>query len=215
MMKKINVAILDDHQIVIDGLKLLLEKSERIKVGIEHTYGFELLKSLRDDKNSIDILLLDLMMPVMSDQECALMVRQEFPQIKIIILSMNNDGKTVSGLIEQADIRGFLPKSVNKNELIEAIENVFDGKHYFSEEILEELKLYGNRKQQKEDLKLSLRELEIIKLIAKGLTNKQIAGELFISEKTVETHRKNIFRKTSTHNVGSLLHLVKRLGILE
>ncbi|HRN47540.1 MAG TPA: response regulator transcription factor [Niabella sp.] len=215
MMKKINVAILDDHQIVIDGLKLLLEKSERIKVGMEHTNGFELLKSLRDDKNSIDILLLDLMMPVMSGQECALMVRQEFPQIKIIILSMNNDGKTVSGLIEQADIRGFLPKSVNKNELIEAIENVFDGKHYFSEEILEELKLYGNRKQQKEDLKLSLRELEIIKLIAKGLTNKQIAAELFISEKTVETHRKNIFRKTSTHNVGSLLHLVKRLGILE
>lgn len=215
MMKKINVAILDDHQIVIDGLKLLLEKSERIKVGMEHTNGFELVKSLRDDKNSIDILLLDLMMPVMSGQECALMVRQEFPQIKIIILSMNNDGKTVSGLIEQADIRGFLPKSVNKNELIEAIENVFDGKHYFSEEILEELKLYGNRKQQKEDLKLSLRELEIIKLIAKGLTNKQIAAELFISEKTVETHRKNIFRKTSTHNVGSLLHLVKRLGILE
>ncbi|HUN01581.1 MAG TPA: response regulator transcription factor [Niabella sp.] len=215
MMKKINVAILDDHQIVIDGLKLLLEKSERIKVGMEHTNGFELLKSLRDDKNSIDILLLDLMMPVMSGQECALMVRQEFPQIKIIILSMNNDGKTVSGLIEQADIRGFLPKSVNKNELIEAIENVFDGKHYFSEEILEELKLYGNRKQQKEDLKLSLRELEIIKLIAQGLTNKQIAAELFISEKTVETHRKNIFRKTSTHNVGSLLHLVKRLGILE
>ncbi len=215
MMKKINVAILDDHQIVIDGLKLLLEKSERIKVGMEHTNGFELLKSLRDDKNSIDILLLDLMMPVMSGQECALMVRQEFPQIKIIILSMNNDGKTVSGLIEQADIRGFLPKSVNKNELIEAIENVFDGKHYFSEEILEELKLYGNRKQQKEDLKLSLRELEIIKLIAKGLTNKQIVAELFISEKTVETHRKNIFRKTSTHNVGSLLHLVKRLGILE
>ncbi len=215
MMKKINIAILDDHQIVIDGLKLLLEKSERIKVGMEHTNGFELLKSLRDDKNSIDILLLDLMMPVMSGQECALMVRQEFPQIKIIILSMNNDGKTVSGLIEQADIRGFLPKSVNKNELIEAIENVFDGKHYFSEEILEELKLYGNRKQQKEDLKLSLRELEIIKLIAQGLTNKQIAAELFISEKTVETHRKNIFRKTSTHNVGSLLHLVKRLGILE
>ncbi len=215
MMKKINVAILDDHQIVIDGLKLLLEKSERIKVGMEHTNGFELIKSLRDDKNSIDILLLDLMMPVMSGQECALMVRQEFPQIKIIILSMNNDGKTVSGLIEQADIRGFLPKSVNKNELIEAIENVFDGKHYFSEEILEELKLYGNRKQQKEDLKLSLRELEIIKLIAQGLTNKQIAAELFISEKTVETHRKNIFRKTSTHNVGSLLHLVKRLGILE
>ena len=76
MMKKINVAILDDHQIVIDGLKLLLEKSERIKVGMEHTNGFELLKSLRDDKNSIDILLLDLMMPVMSGQECALMVRQ-------------------------------------------------------------------------------------------------------------------------------------------
>jgi DNA-binding NarL/FixJ family response regulator len=214
-MKKINVAILDDHQIVIDGLKLLLEKSERIKVGTEHTNGFELLKSLRDDKNIIDILLLDLMMPVMNGQECALMVRQEFPQIKTIILSMNNDGKIVNTLIDYADIKGFLPKSVNKNELIEAIEKVYDGGEYFSAEILDEVHSYQKRKTEKEEFKLSLRELEIISLISKGHTNKQIATELFISDKTVETHRKNIFRKTDTHNVGSLLNVVKRLGILD
>lgn len=154
------------------------------------------------------------MMPLINGYEFALMVRKERPEIKIIILSMNNDGKTIYNLIENAEIKGFLPKSVSKKELIATIEKVYDGGQHFSDEILEELECYSRRKKENEDLKLSIRELEIIKLMTKGMTNKQIAKDLFISEKTVETHRKNIFRKTDTHNVVSLLDLVNRLGIL-
>ncbi len=213
-MRKINIAILDDHQIVIDGLKLLLESSEQLNVVMEDTNAFELLKRLQENICEVDILLLDLMMPLSSGYEFALMAKKECPVIKIIILSMNNDGKTIYNLIEHADIKGFLPKSVSKTELISTIEKVHHGGQHFSEEILEELECYSRRKKENEDLKLSIRELEIIKLMTKGMTNKQIAKDLFISEKTVETHRKNIFRKTDTHNVVSLLDLVNRLGIL-
>ncbi len=213
-MRKINIAILDDHQIVIDGLKLLLESSEQLNVVLENTNGFELLKQLQQQNCEVDILLLDLMMPLISGYEFALMAKKECPQLKIIILSMNNDGKTIYNLIENADIKGFLPKSVSKAELISTIEKVYNGHQHFSEEIIEELETYSMRKKESEELKLSIREIEIIKLMKKGLANKQIAKDLFISEKTVETHRKNIFRKTDTHNVVSLLELVNRLGVL-
>ncbi len=214
-MANINIAILDDHQIVIDGLKLLLENSETMKVVMEDTNGFELLKKLQSENCGVDILLLDLMMPIIGGYEFALMVKEECADVRIIILSMNNDGKTVYNLIEIADIKGFLPKSVNRNELILAIEKVYNGGQHFSDEILDELERYEKRKKENEELKLSVREIEIIKLIARGHTNKQIAQSLFISEKTVETHRKNIFRKTGTHNVVTLIDLVKKLGILD
>lgn len=213
-MKKINIAILDDHQIVIDGLKLLLESSEQLNVVMEHTNGFELLKRLKENNCGVDILLLDLMTPLIGGYEFALMAKKECPEMRIIILSMNNDGKTIYNLIENADIKGFLPKSVSKAELISTIEKVYNGQQHFSDEIIEELEIYSKRKKENEDLKLSFREIEIIKLMKKGLLNKQIAKDLFISEKTVETHRKNIFRKTETHNVASLLELVNRLGVL-
>lgn len=127
---------------------------------------------------------------------------------------MNNDGKLVSELIEHSVIKGFLPKSVNKKELIEAIEKVYNGGEYFSDEILEELGKYATVVKEKEGFKLSAREVEVIGLIAKGCTTKQIAQQLFLSEKTVETHRKNIFRKTETFNVGSLLEKVNRLKLI-
>lgn len=208
----INVAILDDHQIVIDGLRLLLESAPHIRVVAVATNGFELLEQFKQEPAPPDILLLDLMMPVISGYEFSLMMKKEFPGVKIIVLSMNQDGKVVQGLIDHASIEGFLPKSVNKKELIAAIENVFEGQQYFSEEIWQELEKYAAFTEEKDQFKLSVRELEVIGLIAKGLTNKEMATKLFLSEKTVETHRKNIFRKTGSHNVGSLLDKANRYG---
>lgn len=213
-MTNVRISILDDHQIVIDGLKLLLESTDHLNVVLENTNGFELLKKLKEQDCNIDILLLDLMMPVIGGYEFALMMKKEYPAVKIIVLSMNNDGKTIYNLIENADIKGFLPKSVNRSELVAAIEKIAAGGQHFSDEILSELSTYKKIKKENDDLKLSSRELEIIALIAKGYTNKQLSQTLFISEKTVETHRKNIFRKTDTHNVGSLIELVNRLKLI-
>ncbi len=210
----INIAILDDHQIVIDGLKLLLENEQDLTVALSNTNGFALLGQLETLDTRIDIALIDLTMPVISGYESSIMLKDQFPEIKIIILSMNNDAKTIYELIENADIKGFLPKSVNKSELVEAIKKVNNGGNYFSEDILKELENCRLNAVEKDGLMLSTREIEIIKLISRGLTNKEIASELFISEFTVSTHRKNIFRKTKTHNVASLLALAAKLNLL-
>lgn len=210
----INIAILDDHQIVIDGLKLLLENEQDLTVALSNTNGFALLGQLETLDTRIDIALIDLTMPVISGYESSIMLKDQFPEIKIIILSMNNDAKTIYELIENADIKGFLPKSVNKSELLEAIKKVNNGGNYFSEDILNELENCRINVIEKDGLMLSTREIEIIKLISRGLTNKEIASELFISEFTVSTHRKNIFRKTKTHNVASLLSLATKLHLL-
>ena len=210
----IHIAILDDHQIVIDGLKLLLENEATLKVVVEDTNGFELLKKLEKNDCKVDIILVDLMMPIISGYEAAMMIHQQFPEIKIIILSMNNDAKTIYDLVEHADIKGFLPKSVNKTEMITAIKKVQEGGLYFSDDLLDALETYQKNKNEKEDISLSEREVEVIQLISKGLTNKEIAAQLFLSEFTVSTHRKNIFRKTDTHNVASLLALATKLHLL-
>lgn len=210
----INIAILDDHQIVIDGLKLLLENEKQLNVTIESNNGFILLEKLEALDIKVDIALVDLMMPVINGYESALMLKQKFPDIKIIILSMNNDARMIYDLVECADIKGFLPKSVNKLELVAAIKKVHEGGLYFSDELLEELQACRKTNSEKEELMLSPREVEIVKLICRGFTNKEIASELFISEFTVSTHRKNIFRKTDTHNVASLMALATKLQLL-
>lgn len=209
----INIAILDDHQIVIDGLKLLLENEQDLTVALSNTNGFALLGQLETLDTKIDIALIDLTMPVISGYESSIMLKDQFPEIKIIILSMNNDAKTIYELIDNAGIKGFLPKSVNKSELVEAVKKVHNGGNYFSDEILSELENCRINTVQKAALMLSAREIEIIRLISKGMTNKEIASELFISEFTVSTHRKNIFRKTETHNVASLIALATKLHL--
>lgn len=213
-MSLIKIAIVDDHQIVIDGLQLLLESAPQVQVVSVATNGFELLEQLQKKIIDPDILILDLMMPVISGYEFSLIMKKEFPHVKVMILSMNLDGKVVGELIENAAIEGFLSKSISKKELIGAIEKVYEGGQYFSEEVIKELEKYAKIEDQREEFRLSARELEVIGLIAKGCTNKQIAAHLFLSEKTVETHRKNIFRKTQTHNVGSLLDKVNRFRLL-
>lgn len=213
-MPNINIAILDDHQIIIDGLKLLLQSDENLSVTIESNDGFSFLEKLKTATEKTDVILLDLMMPKISGYETALMINESFPDLKIIVLSMNNNAETIYNLIERADIKGFLPKSVNKNDLLTAIHKIHNGGFHFHEDILAELENYKVRVYEKEQLMLSPRELDVIKLISKGMGNKEIATQLFISEFTVSTHRKNIFRKTNTHNVGSLMDLVNRLQLL-
>lgn len=212
-MEKINIAILDDHQIVIDGLKLLLETSERLQVVLEHTNGFGFLELLRQKQVRIDVVLLDLIMPEIGGLDFGKLLKKEFPEIKIIILSMSSDGGIIYDLIESADISGFVPKSSNRDVLIDAIVSIHNDGQYFTDDVLSNLQNYSNRRRAAEDCNLSSRELEILKLIAKGFTTKQLAETLFISERTVQTHRKNISRKTGTHNVASLLDMAKRLDL--
>lgn len=201
---KITLALVDDHQIVIDGLMSLLKGHEKFRFAFATTNSAEVIDKIA--ASPIDILLTDVMMPQLPGNQLAKQVKDKFPGVKILALSMSGQGDLVNEMIENADISGYVLKNIGKQELITALEKIASGGIYFSEEVIDELQRASERKKQKEEAHLTDREIEIIRLIEKEYSNKQIAETLFISERTVETHRKNIFRKTNT---GSIIGLVK------
>lgn len=144
-------------------------------------------------------------MPGITGQQLAKMVKEQFPGIKILALSMSGQGDVVNEMINNADIAGYLLKNTGKQELTTAIKKIAAGGIYFSEQVLAELEKFSNVKKENEENHLTQREIEIVRLIEKELSNKDIADKLFISERTVETHRKNVFRKTKTNSVLGLI----------
>ena len=201
---KIRLALVDDHQIVIDGLTAVLKEQQEVQIVVTANSGVQMLQLLQT--NEVDILLSDVMMEGMNGQELARSVRRQFPSIKIIALSMSGAGEIVDEMINNADITGYLLKQTGKDELIEAIKKVYNGGQYFQPQILDALAEQSRIKKSNTATNLTIREIEIIKLMEQGLSNKQIVEQLNISVRTVETHRKNIFKKTNTN---TLLALVK------
>jgi two-component system, NarL family, nitrate/nitrite response regulator NarL len=212
MNNKIKLAIVDDHQIVIDGLIALLNEDAKFELIATANNGIEMLKILNEKK--VDILLSDIVMDGMSGQQLAKEVKLKHPTIKIIALSMSSVGEVVEQMINEADISGYLLKQTGKAELVEAIEKVYNGGQYFQQKILDELDKQSQKKKKIEAAHLTIREKEIIQLINKNLSNKEIAESLFLSIHTIETHRKNILRKTDTNNVLSLMQWAKENGVL-
>jgi len=197
------LAIVDDHQIVIDGLKSLLEGHENFTVAAECTEPLQMLEALKNLQ--VDILLTDVMMPRINGAELAKEVHAKYPNIKILALSMSGQGDLVNQMIEDADISGYVLKNIGKKELLYALEKISNGGIYFSDEVLEEMTKASQLKKENIEVNLTVREVEIIKLIEKEYSNKLIADSLFLSERTIETHRKNIFRKTKTNSVLGLI----------
>jgi DNA-binding NarL/FixJ family response regulator len=208
----IRIAILDDHQIVIDGLRLLLENQSHFEIVGQFNRGQELLDALAVLK--ADIVITDILMPEMDGLEVAMRLKDQFPEIKVIALSMNGEGPLAEKMIEQAEVAGYVLKTTNKSELTEAIESVYAGDTFYAKEILDELNSFRKIKQENESINLTIREIEIIQCIASDLTNKQIADQLFISERTVETHRKNIFRKTNIHSAVGLVEFARKRKLI-
>ena len=200
---KITLALVDDHQIVIDGLTSLLKGHDKFKFAFATTNSGEVIERIA--QTPIDVLLTDVMMPKLPGNQLAKQVKEKYPDVKILALSMSGQGDLVNEMIEDADISGYVLKNIGKQELINALEKIAAGGIYFSDEVIDELQRTSQRKKQNAEAHLTDREIEIIRLIEKEYNNKQIAETLFISERTVETHRKNIFRKTNTNSVIGLV----------
>lgn len=209
----IHLAILDDHQIVIDGLKLLLHTNPELDIVAEANSAEEMIELLKT-KNA-DVILTDIAMPHgMNGFEFSLKIKQERPEVKILALSMSEEGGMISRMIDVAQVNGYIPKSAGQHELLTAIKEVAEGRKFFSTEVMQQYEIYQAIKNENEDLNLTPRELQIIKCLIKHYSNKQIADELFISERTVETHRKNIYRKTKTKGEASLIQFVNEHNLL-
>ena len=201
--KTISLAIVDDHQIVIDGIKSLLQGLDNFTVAAECTEPIKMLEMLK--LQQVDILLTDIMMPIMNGAQLAKEVRKLYPAIKILALSMSGQGDLVNQMIDDADIAGYVLKNIGKKEFIHALEKISSGGIYFSEDVLTEMTKASELKKENVEVNLTSREIEIIQLIEKEYSNKLIADSLFLSERTIETHRKNIFRKTKTNSVLGLI----------
>jgi len=203
MNSPITLAMVDDHQIVLDGLLSMLKDESELRIAFSTTYPEDVIRQLGE--KPVEVLLMDMMMPIMPGSILAKKVQELYPDVKILILSMSGQGNEVDELINEANIAGYALKNISKSELITAIKKIAAGGFFFSEEVLLGLKQEENRKKRSEEVHLTSREIEIIGLIEKEFSNRKIADTLFISERTVETHRKNIFRKTDTHSVIGLI----------
>lgn len=194
------IFIVDDHQMVIDGLSMLIKAVPGFEIaGVSNDpeKAMDLLK-----ETSVDILLTDVSMTGMSGAELTRHVRKQYPDIKVLALSMFGDSMVVSEMMD-AGVSGFILKNTGIQELEEALKKVAAGGNYYSADITK--RLVESYKDNQEGNHLTDREIEIIRMIEREYSNKQIAHLLFISERTIETHRKNIFRKTNTQTVVGLL----------
>lgn len=210
----IKILITDDHQIVIDGIKLMLEAAPDLECIAEAHSGEEALELLA--KNPVDVLLLDINMPGMDGLECCRKVSARFPEVKILMLSMLREGNLVKKLLNEG-ASGYLLKNAGKEELIESIRKVHQGERILGTEILDIfLSSPGTKKKRMTSPfpKLSRREKQVLQLIVDERTTSEIAESLFISFGTVETHRRNLLLKLNARNTAGLVRMAMEYDLL-
>lgn len=213
-MKKINVALLDDHPLILSGLETLISKEEDIHVTGTFQSGAALLKAM--EQKLPDVLLLDIHLPEMSGDEIALLITRNYPAVKIIVLSNLDYPYYIKNLI-QYGIKGFLLKSSDKGNVILAIRTVFAGEQYIDEEIADKITAYRRsiNQMQAHPLLLTKREKEIMQLIAKDYTSQEIADKLFLSKRTIDTHRNSLLLKLDVKNSAGLIKKAMDMGLLK
>jgi DNA-binding NarL/FixJ family response regulator len=201
----IKILIADDHNVLINGLKLILAVRSDFNVIAVANNGAEVIDLIKID--CPDVILLDINMPVLNGYQTLDILKSDYAHIKVIILSMLNDKRNVLNMLE-AGAKGYLFKDTDDKHLFKAVDCVYHGEYYVSENlqhILEEFLQTNKYSDKKNKHQLSSRELEIVSLIIDGNTNAEIADLLFLSTRTVDTHRKNIFYKLSLNNTASLV----------
>lgn len=195
------ILLVDDHAIVSDGLEALLKNVDGIEVVAKLTSGDFALAYLK--QHNIDLLITDYAMPDMDGLTLVKKVKEVQGNIKIIVLSMHDEVAMIREILA-AGVDGYVLKKYAQQELVNAIETVSKGRQYYSSEVNKAL-LGALLPQEMAENQITERELEVLKLLAQELTSKQIANRLFISERTVETHRKNLMRKTGANNAIGLM----------
>lgn len=212
----INVLLADDHQLLIDGLRSVLERQPKINVVGVAKDGLEAAKLACDHKP--DIILLDISMPRLNGVDAARRILREQPDIKIIMLSMHDDRRFIKESL-RIGARGYILKESAVGEVIEAIAAVQKGELFFSRSVRDQvLRDYVEGIRENQDTStfpLSGREREVLQMLAEGKSTKDIAGMLNISVKTVESHRKQIMDKLDLHSVAELTRYAIREGLIQ
>ena len=204
-MDTIKIIIADDHQLFIEGIKSLL-KQETKYLFIAEANDATKAKALIT-QNPVDLLITDISMPGESGIELTKWVKTNYPDIKVLVLTMYKDRSVIREILK-AHAEGYILKNTSKEELIMAIDKLIDNSTYYSMEVLNQLLFNPKEKKATQhglNQALTPREIEIVKLISEEFTTADIAEKLFISPRTVDTHRKNILEKTGSKTIVGLM----------
>jgi DNA-binding NarL/FixJ family response regulator len=205
----IRVILAEDHDILRDGLQSILADNNEIKVVAEASNGKALIDLLQT--TPADIVLMDINMPVMNGIEATRYITEHYKNIKVVALSMMDNTNYLQQMMN-AGAKGYILKSTGKNDMVYAIKQVMKNIPFISPELL--------IKQEEDNAgpakaKLTKRELQVLELLAEGLTNKEIADKIFLSKRTIETHRKNLIDKTGSKNTSALIKYAISHGIIK
>lgn len=209
MSELVRILIVDDHQMFIDGIKSLIKSEERFQVVAEELSGEAGLDRIR--QGDIDLLITDISMGEMSGVDLTKIVKEERPEVKVLVLSMHNDREVVSEIM-MSEAEGFILKNTGKQELISAITQIVDDGTFYSKEVLSIMmeRVKKEKKVEEEIKELSEREMEVLNLICEEFSSEAIAEKLFISRRTVDTHRNHIFEKTGCKTLVGLIKFAIR-----
>lgn len=217
MNRPYRIVIAEDHTILREGLKSLLSTNRELEVVAEAEDGLSAIRNVENQKP--DLILMDLSMPRMNGLEAIKEIKRRFPDTKILALTVHKTDEYIHQAL-QAGAEGYVLKDATHRELESAILNVLNGKGYLSPDVSRKViegYLDGKSSQQTESTwaTLTKREREIIKLIAEGYKNREIADYLCISTKTVDKHRTNLMKKLDLHNVAGLTAVAIEKGLIE
>lgn len=215
-MDKVRVLLADDHEMILDGLKLMLAQNEQIEIVGEAKDGEEVIDKVRH-LPELDVVILDINMPKKDGIEVTREIKRIHAEVKVLILSMYNRKEFLKQLVE-VGIDGYILKNAGKKVLLEALESLARDEPYYDKEITKTmLRSYQKSKvfDSPMDVELSEREKEVVVLIANGLTSGEIAEKLFISTHTVDTHRKNILSKLNVKNATGIMRFALQTGIIK
>jgi two-component system nitrate/nitrite response regulator NarL len=213
MKPKIRILVADDHPVVRKGLQSCLEKQESLKLVGEASDGDEALEKILALKP--DVVLLDISMPRRDGLTVTAALRKSAPQVKVLILSMHSNKEYLFRII-QAGAHGYVSKGASPDQLLHAIQSVHQGETFFSPEVAQAAlnQLVNNGGKKEPFAQLTTREREVLILIAQGRSNKEIASQLGIGVRTIETHRERIMRRLDIHSVAGLTKFAIANGLV-
>lgn len=210
MAEEIKIALVDDHALFRNGLRGLIDGRNGCRVVAESSDGSEFLENA--EAMSADVVFMDIAMPTLSGDKATALALEQNPSLRVICLSMFGDEKYYSRMVE-AGAKGFLLKDSSIDEVFTAIESVMAGEEYICKDVMRALSTAMRRNDDAENL--SEREIDVLLGICRGLSTQEIADQLYISKRTVDSHRANILEKTGSRNTASLVVYAIKNNLVE
>ncbi len=213
----VTIAIADDYKIFREGLKLCFSSDDNLKVLFECDNGEELMESLKTEQP--DVIIMDLNMPLMDGMEATKLIRKKYENIKVLVVTMYDDNKFIIHLMENG-ANGYLLKNAEPKEIIKAVYTVYENGYYFNDlvnkALLKKLVLKNNIKPSfNQNIELTERELEVLKLICEEKTATEIGKQIFLSPRSVEGIRQRLIEKIGVRNTAGLVMFAVKNGLAE